>query len=247
MWSYLLKIKNINHLFLSFSEGKLQRSKSAGRIGSRLISLLLLGLLCTCGPAPKNDFSPTIAVGSVRYQEDIQRLDADLSIDPVGSYVPSLYGSAMPPFDRAGPGHFRTRRTLPFPGKLSFSIPCSAAEGLCPKEIPFTPPFADSIPTVFSQSKTLSFLAGSTGLLKAENLIVFFEPDDRSAPTRITLQGPTQSGLVTVPKKALLDVAPGKYQVYMIKQQLHKDSTALVQTSFQTEYFTKSITVTVNK
>jgi len=90
-------------------------------------------------------------------------------------------------------------------------------------------------------------MAGSTGLLEAENLILFFEPDDRSAPTRITLQGPTQSGRVTVPKKALLDVAPGKYEVYIIKQQLHQDSTAVVQTSLQTQYYTKSVAVTVNK
>lgn len=215
--------------------------------GLQLLPLLLLNLLCTCAPAPKPAPSPTLAKGSVRYQEDLQRLDADLSITPIGSYVPALYGSAMPPFERAGPGHFRTRRTLPFPGKVSFSIPCPTAEGLCPQELTFTPPFADSIPMAFSQSKTLNFQAGSTGLLEAEKLVVFFEPDDRSSPTRITLQGPTQSGRVTIPKKALLDVAPGKYQVYLVKQQQYKDSTAVLQTSLQTEYFTKSIAITVSK
>ena len=213
----------------------------------QLLTLLLLTLLCTCGPAPKQAVPATVATGTVRYQEDIQRLDADLSIAPIGSYVPALYGSAMPPFERAGAGHFRSRRSLPFPGKVSFSIPCGAAEGLCPHDLPFTAPFADSIPVAFSQSNTLSFPAGTTGLLEAEKLVVFFEPDDRSAPTRITLQGPTQSGRVTIPKKALLDVAPGKYQVYLIKQQLYKDSTSVLQTSLQTEYFTKSIAVTVSK
>ena len=66
------------------------RMTSFKNLTPSLLSLLLLPLLCTCAPAKKNAPSPTVAVGSVRYQEDIQRLDADLSIDPVGSYVPAL-------------------------------------------------------------------------------------------------------------------------------------------------------------
>ncbi|MGK0451039.1 MAG: hypothetical protein ACJAXE_001703 [Neolewinella sp.] len=43
------------------------------------------------------------------------------------------------------------------------------------------------------------------------------------------------------------DVKPGKYQAYLIKQQLQKDSTSTLESSLQTEYYTKSIPIEVKE
>jgi len=215
--------------------------------GVRLLSLLLLPFLCTCGRAPGQEAVITLVVGSVRYQEDAQQLDADLSIEPQNSHAPTLYGSAMPPFTAVGAGHYRARRKISFPGKVSFALPCGTAERLCPREFSFSPPFPDSIPPTVSHGETVSFPALVAGLLEPEILVIFFEPEDRSSPRRISLQGPTRNGRVTLPKKALQDIPFGNYRVYLIKQRLYADSTARLQTSIQAEYFTKSVAVEVRK
>lgn len=204
---------------------------------------LLLTLLGTCGRAPK---TVTSVVGSVRYEENSKLLTADLAVSPTKAYGPTLFGSSMPTFPAAGPGHYRGRRTLPFASPIRFAVPCGKAAGAtCELELPFVPPVADNIPDSISLNKTLRFQAAATGLAETENLIAFFEPDDRSAPQQILFQGPTSSGRMVIPKEAMVDILPGKYQVYLIKQQLFRDSIPTLVTSIQTEYFTRSMPVTV--
>jgi hypothetical protein len=184
-------------------------------------------------------------VGNVRYDASTQILNVDLAIDPLKSGSPSLFGSTIPAFPAAGPGHFRDRRTLRFTSPIKFSVPC--ATDTCPVELAFTPPFADSIPAIIDKTKSIRFAAGSTGLLANEYLETFFEPDDRSAPRRILLRGPTSSGILRLPKEALSDIPAGKYQVYLVKQQLQKDSLAQLQSSIQTEYFTRMVPVEIKE
>lgn len=202
---------------------------------------LLFTLLCTCGRAPKPSL-PTEVVGSIRYEEKTQLLTADLAISPHTSAIgPTLFSTAMPAFPAGGPGHYRGRRNLPFPDPIRLSVPCGNTAPPCDLTLPFSPPFADSLPPTGQTGAPLRFIAGKNALLENENLVFFFEPADRSDPKRILLQGPTASGRVNLPKESLSDLKPGKYEVYFIKQQLHKDSITNLQTSIQTEYFTRSM------
>lgn len=204
-----------------------------------LLPLLLLTLFCTCGRAPQSA-SRTEVVGSIRYEESGQLLTANLAISPVpGAATPSLQGNAMPAFPAIGPGHYRGRRNQPFPNPLSLTVPCGEGITPCNLSLPFSPPFIDSLPATSQTGNPLSFTTGNNALLKNENLVFFFEPADRSEPRRILLQGPTFSGRVNLPKEAMSDIPPGKYEVYLIKQQLYKDSLQHLQTSIQTEYFTR--------
>jgi hypothetical protein len=208
-----------------------------------VFTLLLTLLLCTCDRAQKTP--PTTMVGNIRYDESTQILNVDVAIVPIGNGFPSLDGSAIPAVPAAGPGHFRNRRTLPFTSPIKIAVPC--ATGNCPLALNFTPPFADSIPAIINKKQSVRFAAGSTGLLDTEYLEAFFEPEDRSAPRRILLQGPTSSGMLSLPKEALSDIPVGKYQVYLVKQQLHKDSLPNLQSSVQTEYFTNMVPVEVKE
>lgn len=208
-----------------------------------VLSLLLTLFLCTCDRAPKA--LPTTVVGDVRYDEGTQILNVNLAIDPVKSGFPTLYGSAIPAFEAAGPGHFRGRRTLPFSSPVKLSLPCASSP--CPLDLPFVPPFADSIPAVIDKTKKVRFAASSHGLLETENLVAFFEPADRSAPRRILLRGPTSTGYLTLPKEAMSDIPAGKYEVYLVKQQLQKDSLPALQSSIQTEFFTRMVPVEVKE
>ena len=151
----------------------------------------------------------------------------------------------MPAFPAAGAGHFRGRRTLPFTSPIKLTVPCTTSP--CLLDIAFTPPFADSIPAIINKKQSVRFAAGNIGLLATENLVAFFEPDNRAAPRRILLQGPTSTGRLSLPKEALSDIPEGKYQVYLVKQQLQKDSLSTLQSSIQTEYFTRMVPVEIKE
>mgnify|MGYP000709687492 CR=1 FL=1 len=166
-----------------------------------VLTLLFTLLLCTCGPAPQ---APTTTiVGNVRYDKGTQILNVDVAIDPIQTGFPSLYGSALPAFPAAGPGHFRGRRTVPFTSPVRLSVPC--ATGTCSLELAFTPPFADSIPPVINTKQSVRFAAGTTGLSATEILVTFFEPADFSTPLLTLLSCPTSSCVPRLPQYALSD------------------------------------------
>lgn len=211
-------------------------------------TLLFLTFLCTCGRAPQKQVGPTTVAGTIRYQEDGQLLEASVSLEPVDSsstaIYPTLFGTAMNPLTLAGPGRYRARRSLPFPTDLRLTAPCPDGPA-CAVAYRFIAPSSDSIPALIEKSKTLRFPVGSVPLAKDESLVVFFEPDDRSAPRRLQLLGPSSSNFLTVRKEALSDIPAGKYQVYLVKQQLYKASSPSLVSSMQTEYFTVSRAVEV--
>lgn len=212
--------------------------------------LLLLTLLCTCGPAQEQQDAPSTLAGTIRYQEDNQLLEATFRLEPIDSSVnasyPTLFGSAMTPSPLAGPGRFQTRRTLPFPETFRLTAPCATGPD-CPIDYTFTPPFADSIPSTLQLGTSARFPVATTGLQENESLVVFFEPADRSAPRRIQLLGPTSDGTLTLRKEVFSDIPPGTYEVYLVKQQLHKDATASLVSSIQTEYFSRAQSVEILK
>ncbi|MEM9258788.1 MAG: hypothetical protein AAGA62_04015 [Bacteroidota bacterium] len=206
----------------------------------------LFTLLCTCDRA-QNDRSKqdtlTTVSGTLRYQEVGQVLEATLRVSPTDSTAnaptPTLFGTAMPRLRLAGNGTFRERRSLPLPPQITLTAPCGDTD--CLLRVDFSPPYIDSFPPVVSKQKTLSIPVAAVGLGEQESLVIFFEPKDRSTPERIQLVGPTSTGTLTLPKKTLANIPAGEYEVYLIKQQLRKDSTALLRASLQTEYFTKAV------
>jgi len=209
------------------------------------LALLFPLLLCTCG---RDQQIPTVVAGTIRYQQDNQLLEATVRLEPIDSSAnaiyPSLFGTAMTPSPLAGPGRFRTRRSLAFPNTFRLTVPCPDGPN-CPLDYQFAPPFSDSIPPSLTLGKSVQFPVAATGLSAEESLVIFFEPADRSTPHRIQLLGPTASGNLTLRKEVFADIPPGAYEVYLVKQQLKKDSTASIMASFQTEYFTKARSIEI--
>lgn len=206
------------------------------------VLLCLLTFLCTCGPAQKESTEPTVIVGNIRYDENLGMLETNLTVSPLPPSAPAVLGATLAPLTGMGPGHYRGRQKTEFSSPIDLSIP-----GQSGQLIRFSPPFSDSIPSVLSKSRTAKVLAMKSGLQEKESLVFFLEPKDRSTPKRILLQGPSNSGTLTLPKESISDVKPGFYQAYFVKQQLQKDSSATLETSLQTEYFTKSVSVEVKE
>ena len=204
------------------------------------VLLPLISLLCTCGPAPKKAAEPTAVVGSIRYDEGSQLLESTLTVSPLPLTPPAVLGTTLRELTAMGPGHYRGRQQTNFPAAIDLNIAGQPAQ-----VIRFSPPFSDSLPPTLLTSRTAKIPAMRGGLADNESLVFFLEPEDRSTPKRILLQGPSNSGVLTLPKQSLADVKPGRYAAYFVKQQLQKDSTASLETSLQTEYFTKSVTVEV--
>ncbi len=105
--------------------------------------------------------------------------------------------------------------------------------------------FIDSLPDTLYRNTAVNFEVADRGLTARESLVIFFEPGDRSTPKRILVTGPTSTGKVSLPTRAIDDIAPGQYEVYLVKQRLFKDQIGTTKTSIQTEYFTESKNVVV--
>lgn len=221
------------------------------RVITIALASLLIPLLYTCDRAPKGPQTqqhdgPTRLAGTLRYQQGSSLLETTMQLDPAikDGPAPLLLGSPLEPLPTAGAGRFRARRSSALPTSLSAGIPCPDREA-CTTRWEFTPPFADSIPPVLSKSKTSRIPILDGGLTEAESLVMFFEPVLPKTPRRLQLIGPTSTGFLTLRREALSDIPTGKYRVYLVKQQLHKDSTASLVSSIQSEYFTTSREVTV--
>ena len=206
------------------------------------VLLCLSTFLCTCGPALENAAEPTVIVGNIRYDETLGILEATLTVSPVPPTAPAVLGNILSPIPGMSPGHFRNRMKMEFPSAIDLSVP-----GHPGQVIRLSAPFPDSIPTVLSKSRTAKITAMKTSLSDTESLVFFLEPEDRSTPKRILLQGPSNTGTLTLPKESIADVSPGKYQAYFVRQQLQKDSSATLETSLQTEYFTRPVPVEVKE
>ncbi|TXF91469.1 hypothetical protein FUA23_01885 [Neolewinella aurantiaca] len=204
--------------------------------------LCLSSLLCTCGPAEVKEVEPTTVIGSIRYEESPKLLEATLNVTPTPVTAPAIVGNTLNSVSGVGNGHYRGRLQTEFSAAFDLNVTGHPAI-----VVRFSAPFADSIPAVLSKSRSVKIPTMKTGLTENENLVLFLEPKDRSVPKRILLQGPTSTGILTLPKETMTDVKPGRYTAYLIKQQLQKDSTATLKTSLQTEYFTKSIPVEVKE
>ncbi|MBC6995261.1 hypothetical protein QWY85_12930 [Neolewinella lacunae] len=199
-------------------------------------------ILCTCGRAPLTTEMATV-VGTVRYEEPRRLLTTAFNITPADSLenapVPTLFASPLARQPLAGPGRFQDRRTVAAPDSLRGTLPLPG-NPQHPFAVAFPAVAIDSLPARHQRSAPLVFPVGKRALSEQESLVLFFEPNDHGTPHRIQLLGPTSSPTLSVPAKTLETVPAGVYQVYLVRQGLHKDSTALLRLSVQTEFFTRS-------
>lgn len=214
-----------------------------------LLSVLFAFWGCTSQPIPK----PIIAKGEVRFLEDKKELKGELYFFRGDSLANSIVfrptpgtvafvGSAMQADELSTRQRWRAEMKTVFPEELRFTFPVTEAEDAEKFTLPlqFSPPFNDSIPALIDHTKVLRFVAGTQPLQKNENVIVFFEPADRNlAPHRIVVAGPTSTPRITLPVNAMEDVPLGQNQVYLVKQQLARDTLDNVQWAIQLAYHTR--------
>ncbi|NJC26339.1 hypothetical protein [Neolewinella antarctica] len=209
------------------------------------LTLLFCTFLCTCSRAPADDVQDLV-IGNLRYQERSQLLDATVEIrreDTSTTYSPpTVFNFPMQKVPRGGE-LFKYRRPMQYPAILLLDVPCH--NDRCPLELRFPPVSVAAIPDVIARGQKLRAPIGRSALGEGESLLYFFESTDRSAPRQIQILGPTASNVVTLPKAAVSTIAPGEYELYLIKQKLVKDSTSKLRSSFQLAFYTNTKPVTV--
>ena len=210
---------------------------------TRLLLLCFLpACLGTCVRAPQGP--PTRVVGTLRYEQDGNVVSADVRVTPTDAGTPTLFGAPLLPLPDAGPGVYKMRREVNLTGPFDLTAPGPAGEARSVR-IDLSPPRIDSLPARLNKRRGVAFPTLTRFLTEDENLILFLEPADRGQPRQILLQGPSSTLNFTLPRRALADVAPGAYSAYLILQQLQRDSTAHLDVSFQTEYYTTARPVVV--
>lgn len=205
--------------------------------------LAFITLLGTCAPPP--NVAPTEVVSQIRYQEARKELSARVRVSPDRPTRPTLFNDAMEPAPNLGEGHYRSRRKMAFPASIRFGIPTETTDERRELKISFSPALIDSLPRLLHRGANYKFPVGSEPLKDTESLELFFEPTERAEPKRIQLRGPTAGATFNLPSPAMSDLKNGEYTVYLIKQQLHRDSLPAFTSSVQTEYFTRSVRVQV--
>lgn len=224
----------------------------------RLLSFSLLCLfLYACQEAPS---VPTvIAKGEIRYLEDKRELRGELSLFRGDSLPGSMVyrpdagkvaflGSAMQADELSDRQRWRTTMKVDYPADLRFTFPTEDALN-APRTtltINFPPPSTDSLPSSIDRKRSLRFAAGTQALTADENIVVFFEPEDRSErPRRIVVAGPTASEKITLPSTTLEDIPTGRHSVYLIKQKIARDTLEGVIAATQLSYHTRTKSVEV--
>ena len=208
-------------------------------------ALLLLPLACTCGRAKPTE-APLRVTGTVRYMEDQQSLQSTLQLsDTTLAQPPSLLGQPLNPMPRLGKGYYRTRRQLHYPAQLPYRIP--GPDGARDLTYSMQPVYVDSLPASVNKRMDVHVRISDVPLADGETLIFFLEPKPRGTPRKLSLLGPTQSGVIMLPSAALVDIPVGGYDLYLIKLLLVRDSTAAFVNSMQLEYVTRMRSVTITE
>ena len=206
--------------------------------------LLLFLFVLSCGSEEPTVIQEVKTVsGHVRYEAGAGVVTADLLLPDSTRQVPGMMGNTMEPLDGLPGRRFRYSARRSLPELVSFTVDNQGE----PAVFSFVTHgiFIDSLPDTLYTDRSVNFAVGDRGLTERESLVIFFEPGDRSTPKRILVTGPTDSGIVSLPTRAIDDIAPGNYEVYLVKQRLFKDQISTVKVSIQTEYFTESKDVTV--
>ena len=215
------------------------KHRSTGHWTTDLLVLLspawLVLILFSCGPAPDNAPVSRTVVGAVRFQERSNQLTAEVLVDPTDTTLvpPTFLGTALQPTPNGPNNRFVGSRTLPLPAQLTLGLPNDHTLSFPP----YLPDVA-SLPDTLRKTTDLYFRPLPTAPDSTQNLIVFFEPDDRRLPPRrILVDGPIADPDLRIPATAFTDLVPASYRVYLIGQQLLRDSLPGLRYSIQAEYF----------
>lgn len=220
-----------------------------------LLNVLFLFCRCTSQLPP----APIIAKGEVRFLQDKNELKGEIyffrgdSLAESSVYRPAagsvaFVGSAMQADELPTRQRWRTKMTVNFPEDLRFTFPMDEKEEAEKATIPLflSPPFTDSIPEIIDRTKSLRFVAGTQPLAANENIVVFYEPDDRnSPPRRIVVAGPSSNNRIVLPANTVQDFPVGSGRIYLVKQQLAKDTLDGVHSAIQLSYHTRLKKITV--
>ncbi|MEM9834931.1 MAG: hypothetical protein AAF828_00430 [Bacteroidota bacterium] len=218
-----------------------------------LFSIFTLLLLYTCSEEATNTPTPLLVSGEIRYLQDQQQLRGDVSFfraAPNGAKVifrppagaVAFMGSSMKAVELNESQRWRATMKAAFPEQLRFTFPTTEEEEeRVTLPLQLSPPLVDSLPAIMDKKKNIRVAVGTQPLAENESIIVFFEPEDRQqAPRRIIVAGPTLNNQISLPATAMKDVAPGKHQVYLIKQQIAKDTLVNAFTSIQLAYHSRT-------
>lgn len=217
-------------------------------------------LFSACNGSSKPD-APLLVKGEIRYLADTKRLNGEVYfflgdslanseiLRPAEGSV-SFLGSAMQADELGTRQRWRSEMKVEFPEELRFTFPRSSGstDGAqkATVSIEFTPPHTDSLPSQLLRTAGARFSAGRQALAADENLVVFFEPNQRSqSPRRIVVAGPTATDKISLPANTLEGVPPGQYQVYFVKQKLAKSKQDGLSSAIQVAYHTRSKPVLV--
>lgn len=201
-------------------------------------------MLLSCGSeAPTVVHEVKTVSGHLRYEAAGGTVTADLLLPDSTRQVPGMMGNTMEALDGLPGRRFRYTAKRKLPEVVRFTVDDQGE----PAVFSFVTHgiFIDSLPDTLNRSASVRFDVADRGLTERESLVIFFEPGDRSTPKRILVTGPTSSGTVSLPFQAIDDIAPGSYEVYLVKQRVFKDQIGNIKTSIQTEYFTESKAVVV--
>ncbi|NJO86635.1 MAG: hypothetical protein HC821_00690 [Lewinella sp.] len=216
--------------------------------------LAILGLLC-CQQAPS---APVRAQAEIRYLADQRELRGDLILSPGDSLSGhdffslqngsvAFLGSNMTARIVPGGMRWRTEMQVDFPNELRFTFPRnpdqkSVLEDRLTLALSFSPPFPDSLPSIWNTSEVQRFEIGSAALGAHESIVVFFEPlsGGSGSVSRITISGPTASSQVVLPTVAQSELKAGDYEVYLVKQQIARDTLPGLLATTEISYHTRS-------
>lgn len=220
-----------------------------------LIFLCLLLLFLACNSQSSSQ-RPLIVKGEIRYLADTKRLNGEIyffrgdSLSNSEVFRPAegsvaFLGSAMQADELGTRQRWRSEMKVAFPEELRFTFPTSnektnGAEKASVR-LQFSPPHIDSLPAKLLKSEGARFSAGHQALAADENIVVFFEPENRSqSPRRIVVAGPTSNDKISLPANTLESIPPGQYQVYLVKQKLAKSTQEGVSSAIQLAYHSRS-------
>lgn len=226
-----------------------------------LASIICLLAICSSCTQPERleKTTPVTAKAEIRYLADLRELSADLRLfrgdslatsepytPPTGSVA--FLGSAMEPKSLAGFTRWRSRMRTDFPEKLRFTFPIDSLKPLDKSTInlEFEKIVADSIPTTINKKQRQHFYTGNKRLQLGESIVVFFEPEDRTAKARrVIVAGPSSSNYISIPTEAMTNIAPGNHSVYLVKQSISRDTIPGLVSAVTFQYHTRTQPVRV--
>ena len=175
--------------------------------------------------------------GQLRYQSDRNWLIADLVLPDSTTRPPIFQGKIMEPLRSLPARRFHFEREVDLRRPIRFTVE-EEGEQASRFSLRLLPVYLDSLSDTIRRDVTLQFPVAERGLSENESLVVVLQPGARGDEKRILLTGPTRQGTMTLTSSMLEDIDPGRYTVYLTKQQRFRDQQHYLRVNLLAEYFT---------